>query len=432
MTAAALKAEDTAPVTLAGASRAEITRALAEIGTPERELKMRAAQLWHWIYHRGARDFSAMRNIARPVLEKLAGRYTLARPEIAAEQVSADGTRKWLLRMAPAYPGDKGAEIECVYIPESDRGTLCVSSQVGCTLNCSFCHTGTMPLVRNLNAAEIVGQVLVARDRLGDFPGGIAPADGLTPKGEGVRAVSNIVFMGMGEPLYNFDAVRDAIAILADGDGLSISKRRITVSTSGVVPEMARLGAECGTMLAVSLHATSDGLRDRLVPLNRKYPLQALIEACRDYPGASNARRITFEYVMLKGVNDSASRRASAGSPPERSARQDQPHSVQSLAWKHVRMLRLGDDRALLGNRVQRRLCEPGAHAARARHSRRLRAAQERERKIARPRAHDARGEFGGWTGLRRALLPAKRSRAPTRTATPDTRQPISGQTRNR
>jgi 23S rRNA (adenine2503-C2)-methyltransferase len=306
MTAAALKAEDTAPVTLAGASRAEITRALAEIGTPERELKMRAAQLWHWIYHRGARDFSAMRNIARPVLEKLALRYTLARPEIAAEQVSADGTRKWLLRMAPAYPGDKGAEIEWVYIPESDRGTLCVSSQVGCTLNCSFCHTGTMPLVRNLNAAEIVGQVLVARDRLGDFPGGIAPADGLTPKGEGVRAVSNIVFMGMGEPLYNFDAVRDAIAILADGDGLSISKRRITVSTSGVVPEMARLGHECGTMLAVSLHATSDGLRDRLVPLNRKYPLQALIKACRDYPGASNARRITFEYVMLKGVNDSA------------------------------------------------------------------------------------------------------------------------------
>ena len=305
MTAAALKAEDTAPVTLAGASRAEITRALAEIGTPERELRMRAAQLWHWIYHRGARDFSAMRNIARPVLEKLAGRYTLARPEIAAEQVSADGTRKWLLRMAPAYPGDKGAEIECVYIPESDRGTLCVSSQVGCTLNCSFCHTGTMPLVRNLNAAEIVGQVLVARDRLGDFPGGTAPADGLTPKGEGVRAVSNIVFMGMGEPLYNFDAVRDAIAILADGDGLSISKRRITVSTSGVVPEMARLGAECGTMLAVSLHATSDGLRDRLVPLNRKYPLRSLIEACHDYPGASNARRITFEYVMLKGVNDS-------------------------------------------------------------------------------------------------------------------------------
>ncbi len=246
-----------------------------------------------------------MRNIARPLLEKLAERCTLARPEIAAEQVSADGTRKWLLRMPPAHRFDKGAEIECVYIPESDRGTLCVSAQVGCTLNCSFCHTGTMPLVRNLTAAEIVGQVMVARDRLGDFPGGIAPADGLTPKGEGVRAVSNIVFMGMGEPLYNFEAVRDAIAILTDGDGLSISKRRITVSTSGVVPEMGRLGAECGTMLAVSLHATSDALRDKLVPLNRKYPLQALIEACRNYPGASNARRITFEYVMLKGVNNS-------------------------------------------------------------------------------------------------------------------------------
>ena len=305
MTAAALKAEDTAPVRLAGATRAELSHALAEIGVPERELKMRASQLWHWIYHRGARDFSAMRNIARPLLEKLAERYTLARPEIAAEQVSADGTRKWLLRMAPAHRFDKGAEIECVYIPESDRGTLCVSSQVGCTLNCSFCHTGTMPLVRNLTAAEIVGQVMVARDRLGDFPGGVAPADGLTPKGEGVRAVSNIVFMGMGEPLYNFEAVRDAIAILTDGDGLSISKRRITVSTSGVVPEMARLGHECGTMLAVSLHATNDRLRDTLVPLNRKYPIEALIKACRDYPGASNARRITFEYVMLKGVNDS-------------------------------------------------------------------------------------------------------------------------------
>jgi 23S rRNA (adenine2503-C2)-methyltransferase len=305
MTACALKAEDSAPMLLAGATRAQIKRALGEIGVPERELNMRASQLWHWIYHRGAREFSAMRNVARPVLERLAERCTLARPEIVAEQVSADGTRKWLLRMPPAHRFDKGAEIECVYIPESDRGTLCVSSQVGCTLNCSFCHTGTMPLVRNLTAAEIVGQVLVARDRLGDFPGGIAPPDGLTPKGEGVRAVSNIVFMGMGEPLYNFDAVRDSIAILTDGDGLSLSKRRITVSTSGVVPEMARLGTECGTMLAVSLHATNNAVRDKLVPLNRKYPIEALLKACRAYPGASNARRITFEYVMLKGVNDS-------------------------------------------------------------------------------------------------------------------------------
>ena len=297
-------AEARAPVRLAGASRSELARALADLGVADRERKMRVSQLWHWIYHRGARDFAAMRNIARPLLDKLAERHDLARPEIVAEQVSADGTRKWLLRMPPADAHDKGAEIECVYIPESDRGTLCVSSQVGCTLNCTFCHTGTMALARNLTAAEIVGQVLVARDRLGDFPGGTAPTDGLVPSGEGVRAVSNIVFMGMGEPLYNFDAVRDAIAILSDGDGLSLSKRRITVSTSGVVPEMERLGAECGTMLAVSLHAASNPLRDRLVPLNRKYPIERLIEACRGYPGASNARRITFEYVMLKGVND--------------------------------------------------------------------------------------------------------------------------------
>ena len=304
MTRAVSAAEERAPVRLAGATRAEIARALTDVGINERERNMRVSQLWHWIYHRGVREFTAMRNIARPLLDKLAERHNLARPDVVAEQVSADGTRKWLLRMPPARLRDKGAEIECVYIPESDRGTLCVSSQVGCTLNCSFCHTGTMPLVRNLTAAEIVGQVLVARDRLGDFPGGVAPTDGLAPSGEGVRAVSNIVFMGMGEPLYNFAAVRDAIAVLTDGDGLSLSRRRITVSTSGVAPEIERLGAECGTMLAVSLHATNDPLRDRLVPLNRKYPIEQLLEACRNYPGASNARRITFEYVMLKGVND--------------------------------------------------------------------------------------------------------------------------------
>ncbi len=305
MTALAKIAPLATPPSLAGATRAEIARALAEVGVPERELRMRAGQLWHWIYHRGVTEFSAMRNIARPLLEKLSERYTLARPFLAAEQVSADGTRKWLLKMRSTGPHDKGAEIECVYIPESDRGTLCVSSQVGCTLNCTFCHTGTQALVRNLTAAEIVAQVLVARDRLGDFPGGVAPKDGLVPSGEGVRAVSNIVFMGMGEPLYNFDNVRDAIAVLTDGDGLSLSKRRITVSTSGVAPEMERLGRECGTMLAVSLHATNNPLRDKLVPLNKKYPIETLLQACRDYPGASNARRITFEYVMLKGVNDS-------------------------------------------------------------------------------------------------------------------------------
>jgi len=296
-----------APVraSLAGATRAEIAVALADVGVPAREQRMRTAQLWHWIYHRGAADFSDMRNIARPLLEKLAESYTLARPSLAAEQVSADGTRKWLLRMPSTGPHDRGAEIECVYIPETDRGTLCVSSQVGCTLNCTFCHTGTQGWARNLTAAEIVGQVMVARDRLGDFPGGVAPTEGLVPSGEGVRAVSNIVFMGMGEPLYNFEQVRDAIGVLTDGEGLSLSKRRITVSTSGVTPEMGRLGEQCGTMLAVSLHATNDPLRDKLVPLNRKYPIAELIQACRDYPGASNARRITFEYVMLKGINDS-------------------------------------------------------------------------------------------------------------------------------
>jgi 23S rRNA (adenine2503-C2)-methyltransferase len=304
MTPSVSLAEGGAPSRLAGATRPEIALALAELGVAERERNMRVAQLWHWIYHRGAREFSAIRNISRQLLEKLEERHNLSRPEVVAEQVSADGTRKWLLRMPPAHRRDRGAEIECVYIPETDRGTLCVSSQVGCTLNCSFCHTGTMSLVRNLSAAEIVGQVLVARDRLGDFPGGAAPQDGLVPSGEGVRAVSNIVFMGMGEPLYNFAAVRDAIAVLTDGDGLSLSRRRITVSTSGVVPEMARLGSECGAMLAVSLHATNNPLRDQLVPLNRKYPIEQLMQACRDYPGASNARRMTFEYVMLKGVND--------------------------------------------------------------------------------------------------------------------------------
>ena len=288
---------------LVGATRDGLAQALASIGVPARENRMRTGQLWHWIYHRGVCDFDAMLNIAKPLRAKLAEHFTLARPEIVAEQVSIDGTRKWLVRM-PGAAGEKPAEIECVYIPESDRGTLCVSSQVGCTLTCTFCHTGTQRLVRNLTAAEIIAQVVVARDRLGDFPGGIAPTDGLVPSGEGVRAVSNIVFMGMGEPLYNFEAVRDAVGVLADGEGLSLSKRRITVSTSGVVPQIPALGAEAGTMLAISLHAVRDDLRAQLVPLNKKYPIAELLRACRDYPGASNARRITFEYVMLKGIND--------------------------------------------------------------------------------------------------------------------------------
>ncbi len=266
---------------------------------------MRSAQLWHWIYFRGAENFDAMLNVSKAMRRSLSDHYSLDRPQVVEEQVSSDGTRKWLIRMNPVDALDKGAEVECVYIPESDRGALCVSSQVGCTLNCSFCHTGTQKLVRNLSTAEIVAQLVVARERLGDFPGLTPPDDGLIPSGEGVRAVSNIVFMGMGEPLYNFDNVRDALEIFSDGDGLSLSKRRITVSTAGVVPQIGRLGAECGAALAISLHAVRDDLRDRLVPLNKKYPIAELMQACRDYPGASNARRITFEYVMLKGINDS-------------------------------------------------------------------------------------------------------------------------------
>ena len=309
MTLALATAETAAPSALArrslvGLTRTGLSDVLTEIGVPARETRMRTAQLWHWIYHRGARDFDAMLNIAKPLRAKLAERFSLSRPEIVTEQVSSDGTRKWLIRM-PGQAGEKPAEIECVYIPEADRGTLCVSSQVGCTLTCTFCHTGTQRLVRNLTTAEIVSQLVVARDRLGDFPGLEAPTDGLVPSGEGVRAVSNIVFMGMGEPLYNFDNVRNAVAVMADGEGLSLSKRRITVSTSGVVPQIPALGEQAGAMLAISLHAVRDDLRTKLVPLNKKYPIAELLQACRDYPGASNARRITFEYVMLKGVNDS-------------------------------------------------------------------------------------------------------------------------------
>ncbi|WP_219323594.1 23S rRNA (adenine(2503)-C(2))-methyltransferase RlmN [Methylovirgula sp. HY1] len=296
-------------ISLVGSTRAELGAAFLSLGVPEREIKMRTAQLWHWLYFQGATSFDVMLNIGKGLRGRLAETFSLTRPEVIAEQVSQDGTRKWLLRFPPtsadANPGGHGAEVECVYIPESDRGTLCVSSQVGCTLTCSFCHTGTQKLVRNLSTREIVAQIIVARERLGDFPGLTPPTDGLLPGAEN-RAVSNIVFMGMGEPLYNFDAVRDAVGVLSDGDGLGISKRRITVSTAGVVPQIARLGAEASPMLAISLHAVRDDLRDKLVPLNKKYPLKDLLDACRDYPGLSNARRITFEYVMLKGVNDSA------------------------------------------------------------------------------------------------------------------------------
>jgi 23S rRNA (adenine2503-C2)-methyltransferase len=291
-------------LSLVGRTRAGLSEALAEIGVPEKERRMRVGQLWNWIYHYGVRDFAAMTTIGKGLRAALAERFTLDLPEVTAEQVSTDGTRKWLIRMAPTGPRDRGAEIECVYIPEVDRGTLCVSSQVGCTLTCTFCHTGTQRLVRNLTTEEIVAQLMVARDRLGDFPGRIAPGGAFVPN-DGGRFVSNIVFMGMGEPLYNFDGVRDAIDVISDNEGLSLGRRRITVSTSGVVPQIGPLGSEMGTMLAISLHAVRDDLRNELVPLNKKYPIKDLLEACRTYPGVSNAKRITFEYVMLKGVNDS-------------------------------------------------------------------------------------------------------------------------------
>jgi 23S rRNA (adenine2503-C2)-methyltransferase len=282
---------------LVGLSRAEIADQLGAIGVAPAQRKMRVQQLWHWIYVRGAQRFGDMTSISKEMRTQLEQHFTVARPEVVAEQVSNDGTRKWLLRLPSGDKLEKAHEVECVYIPETDRGTLCVSSQVGCTLNCSFCHTGTQRLVRNLTAGEIVGQIMVARDRLNDW------ADRTTPTGS--RLVTNVVMMGMGEPLYNFEAVRDALLIVADNEGIGISRRRITLSTSGVVPNIIRTGDEIGVMLAISLHAVRDELRNELVPLNRKYPIAELLQACRDYPGSSNARRITFEYVMLKGVNDS-------------------------------------------------------------------------------------------------------------------------------
>ncbi len=308
---------------LVGMTRAQLADCLGAVGVAPAQRRMRVQQLWHWIYFRGFRSFDDMTSVSKDLRAALSAHYTLARPEVVAEQVSVDGTRKWLLRLPGegqgtgleagleaglgAGPGvglgERPHEVECVYIPDTERGTLCVSSQVGCTLNCTFCHTGTQRLVRNLTAGEIVGQIMVARDRLGDWPGGIRPTDGVVPSGD--RCITNIVMMGMGEPLYNFEAVRDALLIVADGEGIAISKRRITLSTSGVVPNIHRTGAEIGCMLAVSLHAVRDELRNELVPLNRKYRIDDLLEACRNYPGVSNAKRITFEYVMLKGVNDS-------------------------------------------------------------------------------------------------------------------------------
>ena len=279
---------------LVGLTRDGLREALISVGTPEKQAKMRVNQIWQWLYHWGVRDFDAMTNLAKAYRTTLAENFTIAVPEVVSRQVSDDGTRKYLVRIAG------GHEVETVYIPEEDRGTLCISSQVGCTLTCSFCHTGTQKLVRNLTPAEIVGQIMVARDDLSEWP-----EPGVGSGETGPRLLSNIVLMGMGEPLYNFEAVRDAMKIAMDGEGIALSRRRITLSTSGVVPEIARTAEEIGCMLAISFHATTDEVRDKLVPINKRWPIAELLEALKAYPKLSNSERITFEYVMLKDVNDS-------------------------------------------------------------------------------------------------------------------------------
>ena len=281
------------PINLVGLTREALKEALITAGSPEKQVKMRLGQLWQWIYEKGVRDFEQMTNLSKDYRAFLAEHFVIAIPEVVSKQVSRDGTRKYLVRIAG------GHEVETVYIPESDRGTLCISSQVGCTLTCSFCHTGTQKLVRNLTAGEIIGQVMLARDDLGEWP-----APGRNPA-TSARLLSNIVLMGMGEPLYNFENVRDAMKIAMDPEGIQLSRRRITLSTSGVVPEIARTATEIGCLLAVSFHATTDAVRDKLVPINKRWNIEVLLDALRDYPKASNSERITFEYVMLKGINDS-------------------------------------------------------------------------------------------------------------------------------
>ena len=289
-------------INMVGLTRAQLADELKALGLPEKQIRMRVNQLWNGIYNRGLKTFEGITSLSKDLRARLNERYEIARPEVVEELVSVDGTRKWLMRLAPEKPGQPGPEIETVYIPEEGRGTLCISSQVGCTLNCTFCHTGTQKLVRNLTPGEIVGQLLVARDSLNEWP---ESADQPRIRNADDRMVTNIVMMGMGEPLYNFENVRDALNIVSDGEGLQLSKRRITLSTSGVVPEIPRTGEEIGCMLAISLHASNNETRDKLVPLNKKYPIEELLDACRKYPGLRNAQRITFEYVMLKDVNDS-------------------------------------------------------------------------------------------------------------------------------
>ncbi len=368
-------------VDLVGLPREAIREALEAAGLEPKQAKLRAKQIWHQIYNRGATSFEAMSDIAKPQRAWLAERFVIGRPEVVVEQVSTDGTRKWLLKTPD------GHDFEMVFIPDADRGTLCVSSQVGCTLNCRFCHTGTMRLVRNLTAGEIVGQVMLARDSLGEWPS--------QPEG---RMLSNIVMMGMGEPLYNFDNVRDALKIVMDGDGLGLSRRRITLSTSGVVPMMARAGEEIGVNLAVSLHAVTKEVRDEIVPLNRKYGIEALLEACAAYPGANNARRITFEYVMLKDKNDSDEDALELVRLIRKYKLPAKVNLIPFNPWpgRALRMLRRGSGPALLGHRLRGRHLRADPPAARARHHGRLRPAQIGRREEEPGRARPARrGENG-------------------------------------
>ena len=367
-------------IDLIGLPKDRIRELFAEAGLDAKQAKLRAKQVFHWLYHRGVTDFAVMTDIAKTMRPWLAERFYIGRPDVVEAQHSTDGTRKWLLRTSD------GHEFEMVFIPDADRGTLCVSSQVGCTLNCRFCHTGTMKLVRNLTPGEIVGQVLLARDSLGEWPkGSMAGLDEVEDSAEYTsdgRLLTNIVMMGMGEPLYNFDNVKGALKLVMDGDGLALSKRRITLSTSGVVPAMARCGEEIGVNLAVSLHAVTKEIRDEIVPLNRKYGIEELLQACADYPGASNARRITFEYVMLKDKNDSDEHtRAGPTAQAVRPARQGEPHPVQPVAARSLRMFDARARQTVFRDRFRTRYQRAGAHSARARHRRGLRPVENRCRK---------------------------------------------------
>ena len=370
---------------IVGLSRAALRDALAAAGLDAKAAKLRASQIWHWVYNRGVTEIEGMANISRDARAVIAAHFVVGRPEVVTAQVSSDGTRKWLLRF------DDGNEAECVFIPDADRGTLCVSSQIGCTLNCRFCLTGTMKLVRNLTASEIVGQVMLARDALGEWP---AAQEG--------RLLTNIVMMGMGEPLYNFDNVRDALAIVMDGDGLGLSKRRITLSTSGVVPLMARAGTEIGVNLAVSLHAVTKEIRDEIVPINKRYGIEELLSACAAYPGANNARRITFEYVMLKDKNDSDDDARELVRLIRKYRLPAKVNLIPFNPWPGSAYETSSPERVqpLLRHRFPRRHLRSDPPPARPRHHGGVRSAEVRQRESVARRAGPASGREGSRLGI--------------------------------